>query len=278
MIRYATYHDTVALKRLLKEVFGDNDRFIDLFFRLKFDGSNVCVYEQDGQIVSMAFLLPATMLLAEGERPVTYLYACATREAFRGSGYMRAIIGRVYADICERGQAALLLMPAEPSLYDYYAQCGFEPFFYWNRLRYESLDFNWRNDHEEYALCRISAARYADFRRRHLTAEGTVHWDLSHLQVLDEDAAGSDDGFYAVMSNGEEKACCLVGLRGDTCEVEEWIGETLPYVQGLFFRTFDLPNVIITTCGTEEKSAMIRFAPSYVHLKNRKGYFNLSIG
>ena len=104
MIRYATHHDTAALKLLLKEVFSDNDRFINLFFRLKFDGGNVCVYEQDGEIVSMAFLLPATILLAEGERPVTYLYACATRAAFRGRGYMRAIIERVYDDICERGR------------------------------------------------------------------------------------------------------------------------------------------------------------------------------
>ena len=278
MIRYATHHDTAALKLLLKEVFSDNDRFINLFFRLKFDGGNVCVYEQDGEIVSMAFLLPATILLAEGERPVTYLYACATRAAFRGRGYMRAIIERVYADICERGQVALLLMPAEPSLYDYYAQCGFEPFFYWNQHHYEAPYFNWRNDHEEYALCRISAAHYADFRRQHLTAVGTIHWDLSHLQVLEEDAVDSDNGFYAVMANGEEKAYCLVWLRDGACEVEEWIGEPLPYVQGLFFRTFDMPKVIITSCGTDEKSAMIRFSPAYEHLKNGKGYFNLSIG
>lgn len=277
MIRYATNQDTAALKRLLKETFSDNDRFIDLFFRLKFDGHNVCVYEHEGEVVSMAFLLPATIMLAEGERPVTYLYACATREAFRGRGYMRAIIERVYADICERGQVALLLLPAEESLYDYYGQCGFEPFFYCNRRHFEAQNFSWRNDREEYALQKIDAASYADFRRQQLTAVGTIHWDLAHLQVLEEDAAGSDNGFYAVTVHGEQKACCLVWLRDDVCEVEEWIGESLTYVQGLFFRTFDMPKVIITSCGTSKKSAMIRFAPAYENLKTLTGYFNLAI-
>ena len=276
MIRYATYQDEPALKALLKEAFGDNDRFIDLFLRLKFDGRNVCVYEYEGEVVSMAFLLPATILLEEGERPVTYLYACATKKAFRGRGYMRAIIERVYADICEWGQVALLLMPAEESLYDYYSACGFEPFFYWDRRNYEVRNFNWRNDHEEYALHKIDAACYADYRRRQLTALGTIHWDLSHLQVLEAEAEDSDDGFYAVTADGELKACCLVRRHHDWLEVTEWLGEALPFVQGLFFRHFDLPRVVITQPGHGQKSALVKFNPA-ASRDTTTGYFNIAI-
>lgn len=277
MIRYATRHDTNALKQLLKEVFDGSDRFIDMFFRLKFDGSNVCVYELEGQIVSMAFLLPATLLLKDGEHPATYLYACATRAKFRSKGYMKAVIDTVYADICRQNHVALLLMPAEESLYDYYTRCGFESYFYWDRHCYELRNFSWRNDCEEYALHKIDAACYADFRRRWFLFEGTVHWDMAHLQVLEKDTVGSDNGFYAVTADGELKACCLVWKRADTCEVEEWIGENIPYIQGLFFRSFDKEKVVITRPGKREKSALVKFNPKYRFLRHAVGYFNLPI-
>jgi predicted acetyltransferase len=58
------------------------------------------------------------------------MYACCTLPAYRGKGFMSVLIEESFQLATERGIEFLVLVPAEPSLYDYYSKFGFETKFY----------------------------------------------------------------------------------------------------------------------------------------------------
>lgn len=274
MLRYANSSDIPTLKQLLHTVFGTSESFINLFFRLAFD-NNVCIYEYEGQIVSMAFLLPAKIQLNSEEHKATYLYACATLDRFRGRGFMRAIIEKIYADICARNEAALFVMPAEESLYPYYESCGFKPYFYCREQHFYLHNFQWQNGPKEFGIQKITAREYAEQRRRLLTSDGTVHWPVNHLKVIEEVALKSREGFYTITLNNEPRTYCIVRPREYHLEITEYIGEWLTDVEALFFRTFGYSHIVTYSPGGDKKNALARFNPSFNKDTNGKGYCNI---
>lgn len=115
MIRTALIEDVEELKTIWSKIFGDEDELIENFFAL-FDEIDSLVYETDGRIVSMLYMINA--------ETSTYLYGLATLNEYRGRGYMGKLIE--YALNKASGTEYIFLMPAEESLYGYYERYGFK--------------------------------------------------------------------------------------------------------------------------------------------------------
>ncbi len=135
--RHAEDRDIPELKALWKEAFGDDDEYIDLFFSDLFRPEDMAVGEYGGRIVSMAALLPCTLVLGEAQGrveescrfPISYLYAMATAKADRGRGFGLALL-RFAAEYCRsRGDCGIALLPADEGLHRFYALAGYRKAF-----------------------------------------------------------------------------------------------------------------------------------------------------
>ncbi len=94
--------------------------FINRFFE------NSCRYIlKDGKLVSMLFLLDATLDANGTSAPAAYLYAAATLPEYRGRGLMAELIEKAKAEMVGNGKC-LITKPAEPSLFNYYERFGFK--------------------------------------------------------------------------------------------------------------------------------------------------------
>lgn len=80
---------------------------------------------KDGRLVSMLFLLDASLQNGEKQTKGKYLYAAATLPEYRGQGLMAELIEEAKAETAEKGDF-LLTKPASGSLFDYYARFGFK--------------------------------------------------------------------------------------------------------------------------------------------------------
>ncbi len=124
MIEFADIKDKKELSDLWHTVFQEDMSVIDDFFESVFPSTTAPIIRINGEIASALFLLPC----GAGDFNGKCVYCAMTRKSCRGKGYMRRLLDFSYDHCINHGFDFLFLVPAEPSLFDYYGKCGFVPF------------------------------------------------------------------------------------------------------------------------------------------------------
>ena len=114
------------LSLLWQSIFDENEAVTKLFFENVYGISENPIIENNGEILSSAFLIPCEI----GKYKGYYVYCALTHSEHRGKGLMAKVLS--YADEIRQKSDFdfLLLVPAEKSLFDYYGKFGFVPFGY----------------------------------------------------------------------------------------------------------------------------------------------------
>ena len=123
--RKTTPNDIPALKALWQEAFADTQQDIDAFFETLYPNAIGFCAEEEGEILSMLFALPQTIIKGEKQLKAAYLYAVATKKEARGRGYCKAVFACAEKELRKRYFEALLLSPASEELAEFYAKLGF---------------------------------------------------------------------------------------------------------------------------------------------------------
>ncbi|MBQ4207275.1 MAG: GNAT family N-acetyltransferase [Clostridia bacterium] len=113
------------LHTLWKDVFGDEDGYIDLFFARAFPSCHPFAVIENGEVQSVLYLLDCRLQAGRKLYDGYYLYAAATKPQYRRKGLMRSLIEEAKAFLHETGKDFIVLLPAGKSLYDYYEKFGF---------------------------------------------------------------------------------------------------------------------------------------------------------
>ncbi len=213
-IKRAAESDYNSVKELWKNVFGDSDEYIELFLKRNYE---YCWVESDGtELMSMLFALPTKV----NGRNATYLYACATAESFRGMNLMHGLIQSALAatlsELC-------VVLPAEDSLYDYYARLGFH-----------SLKVNVAEHSREELLAmakpfeqdELVVTSYCGIRNRVLK-DNFLFWNNSQIETAFELAE-----IYGSRVLRTNFGYALLSEENGVCEVSELIcaDENTPYL------------------------------------------------
>ncbi|OJU13022.1 MAG: hypothetical protein BGN88_08520 [Clostridiales bacterium 43-6] len=140
MITNPSVHDIPVLKRIWKEVFGDIDEYIDLFFREKFTVENTLVYKENDTIVSMIFFPCYEIKIGTLKEKSGYICGAATLKAYRGQGIMGKLLEHSFAVMQGLGYACTVLIPANEGLYRYYQKFGYETVFYKKEMVYHPAE------------------------------------------------------------------------------------------------------------------------------------------
>lgn len=114
------------LQQLWQKTFGDSKEFIQAFFDIFDARHHVHTLSLDGNIVSVLYALPFTLLYNGKKEQVAYIYAVATDELFRGKGFMQYLMKRVHNMLAADGFSATILLPAGEQLSNYYAKMGYQ--------------------------------------------------------------------------------------------------------------------------------------------------------
>lgn len=108
---------TLPLRSLWKQVFGDEDPFLDLFFREAFaPDRSLCAFNTE-ELAGMLYWLPC------GD--FAYIYAVATHPNHRGKGVCRALMEAAHEEISRQGYAGAILYPQEEGLRAMYRKMGY---------------------------------------------------------------------------------------------------------------------------------------------------------
>lgn len=127
----AARRDLPALTRLWQACFGDTEAEVRAFWQALFDCTPVYLRRApDGSPAAMLCALPAELVGDDGEAvPAAYLYAVCTAPALRGRGHCRLLLQEAEQDLKRQGIRAAVLVPAEESLFGFYARFGYRTVF-----------------------------------------------------------------------------------------------------------------------------------------------------
>lgn len=108
-------------REIYREAFGEDGEFEERLFSLC--GEYRRTASRDGKTVALLFALPCEIITPEKSFSAVYLYAAATKKAYRGQGYMSELI-----EALKKEGTPIFLKPANSGLVGFYEKLGFKRF------------------------------------------------------------------------------------------------------------------------------------------------------
>ena len=182
-----------ALRYLWKEAFGDTDDFLDSFQSTAFDPNRCRCVTLDKNTVAALYWFDCSL---EG-KPIAYLYAIATANAYRGRGICHALMENTHSHLRVLGYEGCVLVPSSKELFDFYGRLGYD-------VSCHVSEFQCSASQESVAVRRVSKTEYAELRHSLLPLGGVVqeNENIDFLQTMADLYAGDGFALAAAHRNG----------------------------------------------------------------------------
>lgn len=129
MITLANEYTRSFVRTIWKDVFGDSDEYLNLFFSEKYKDENTLLAIEEGRVVASLQMLPYEITFYNEKITFYYLAGLATLPAYRNRGLMAQLIKKSHELMRERQIPLSILIPAEESLFAYYERFGYAQAF-----------------------------------------------------------------------------------------------------------------------------------------------------
>lgn len=210
--------DIPRLKEIWREVFGDGEDFLNLFFELVFPHSRAFLALEGSEAVGAAYVLEITSLVEPGgkTRPCPYIYAVGVKNAFRSRGIGRELT-LACRDYCREKYGVSCLVPAESGLFEYYSRiAGYITAFFASRGKCECRETGGAE------IQPVSAKDYGELRERLLSGLGHIRLDGAGLEFCEKLCRMSGGGLFKVKF-GDKIAAAAAEKEHETLHIKELI-------------------------------------------------------
>ncbi|MBE6719537.1 MAG: GNAT family N-acetyltransferase [Ruminococcaceae bacterium] len=212
-IRLAVKRDIPALCKIWRDCFSDSEEYIRTFYSENFERIKVVIYEADGKPVSMVNIFSACVVTEKSQQNAEYLYAVGTLKAYRGNGFMSAVLRHIVTRAKE-SEKALFLKPSSLEITEFYKPFGFIGRTYLCPVSLtpaEIIDID---------VCDISCVEYNRMRDAAFKNMPYVRWDNGHIRwCIEENKLFSGK---TVKIEFESKCYFLLGYpEGNTLIINE---------------------------------------------------------
>jgi Predicted acetyltransferase involved in intracellular survival and related acetyltransferases len=224
MIRSATVIDIPEIKKIWDQSFDDPLNYVDFLFDKVLEPNDTLVYEEDGEVVSMAMSIYCSFRYHDESVPCVYIYGCATRPDKGGRGYMTELISCVETNAMAKGCQMSVLVPGNRSLFRFYANRGYNSDFSIRRVRLRSgmLETVPRPEVPiEYD--RIFSGDFYEIREKALYEIPHIEWKADQLDFMTADALAYQD-HIASYSGEAGKAYAIYSLKSRVMFIREILG------------------------------------------------------
>lgn len=221
MIRFAEAGDLSALSLLWQEAFDADEQEAAYYFKHRHVNENMLVALENGRLAGMLTMLPARLITATGALPVEYVFAVATFKAFRGQGISTRLLEKAHRHMEQKGAAASVLVPATPSLFNFYEKRGYAPYFYLDSLPVDAKDIP--SPESDTVITPCEADCYLALRDAALSSHTPyVRWDKDALRYIISGFRAEGGGALRLTAR-RGNAACLYEMRDGGIRITELV-------------------------------------------------------
>ena len=216
MIAFAGPEHKNGIIHIWQTCFGDSPAYISFFLENRRKEDRILLWLEEGRPVSMLSLLPARLVLGEGNVPVRYVYAVATLPAYEGQGLSSRLLAYANEGM-GREQGPTFLVPASESLFGFYAKRGYRRYFYNKEITFSCEEISLPAGMEESPL---EAEEYLRLREERFWQKGAVQWNRQAIEYALQETTLGGGGAWKVTVDGKGYGL-LWTVRDDTFIVKE---------------------------------------------------------
>lgn len=230
--------DWPEYKALWQTAFGDEDAYIDCYFRSQYAPDRVLGLREDGVLSAMLVLFPLELRWPDGGLTrASYLYALATDPAARGKGYATFLMKYAEFYLAGQGVPFLSTVPAEPSLQPLFAGVGFQPCHPMDEAELELPAPG------PYPAEEVDGAAYLALRESLLAGTAHAVYSETYLNHQKAVSALAGGGLYR-METPAGAACAVVERAGTLLEVRELLAPSGGQMAALAALAAKLPGKV----------------------------------
>ncbi len=173
---------TVKEKGIIKlwsKTFGDSYEYVESFIDTFSNKAEFLTKEVNSETASMLCMIDCSLSDKKGK----YIYACATDDEYRKSGFMTQLLNEARDKAQKDGYDFLVLVPATESLFDYYEKRGYKKFFKVKEIKVLSKILKILSKGETVKKD-ADAKKINEMRKAFLTKSPAVIWTDEQMQFL----------------------------------------------------------------------------------------------
>lgn len=278
MISFAKKHHIPALKSLWKKAFGDTDESVNFYFENMFTEDNMLVCEQDGNVCAMLSMLPLKIVCGKTAYKARYIFAVATDEAYRGRGISTKLIQYAHEYMQGIGIDFSILVPASESLFNFYADRGYETRFYMKKIKVRPEDVEKYHGTVNVSLC--DANEYEKYRQEVFGEKVFAAWDKDMLQKIISYMSIFGAKFVGFNADGIDGAAYVYQSKNEV-SIKELAYDEQAYMKALEILATQYDGLeyevnLPAAYNDGEPYAMVK-SLSGIEVDFTKGYFNLTM-
>lgn len=226
------------LKHLFKEVFNEEDDFIEVIFAKKLSKSDIFAIKQKNKIVAFAYGISFNYKTDKILKKCIYIYGVGVRKEYRGQGMARKIMNEIDEFYKDKNISFLYLVPATKLLFSMYEKMGYDTFVTINYKNYdlkdvkntpcEIKDGNFNDDYQKYIDSKNNVIlrknidneillSYLKYKK--VNESGFLYYIKDETAIIRESFVYSEKdllGFLNHLKNSNIKTAMVVNEKGNT--------------------------------------------------------------
>ncbi len=225
--------EKALLKALWKEAFYDTDDFLEDFFNIAFNENRFNSVFLDNQLAGALYWFDANI---EGKK-TAYIYAVATKKAYRGKGVASFLIKETFSLLKTKGYEFAILVPSNKELFSFYEKLGFY-------ICGHTESFTVKSSENQIKIEEIGIEEYINLRNLY-NAENSLFIANENIEFLKSQLKfykGKD--FVCALTKQEKNLFCkeilgninaskeIVASLGATFGHFRTIGKSTPFIMG----------------------------------------------
>ena len=260
IITFPSENDKWNVAGLWQDSFNDSPEYVGFFFNHVYKPENTLVIKQDGIIVSTLQMIPYKARFEDTIVPVAYICGACTHPFERGKGYMKTLMRHAKLEMKRRGFPIALVIPAEPSLFDFYRQLGFTNMIYHSveYLIYNKFLVNTLESYNHLTFEECTLKHFPYYSRKQQECKITIIRDESDFEmILRELSSDGGKSFVALKNNMPAGIAFAEKISNDTILIKDIMADTdriFLALSNYAFRLFDAQYIkIYSPCHADKK-------------------------